>query len=70
MDPAVNANGAFGVVVLNVYSQESNGENLGNFRAQDQLALVPEPTTMIAGVLLLLPFGVSTLRALRRRHTA
>jgi hypothetical protein len=31
---------------------------------------VPEPTTMIAGVLLLLPFGVSTLRALRqRRHS-
>jgi choice-of-anchor C domain-containing protein len=31
------------------------------------LVAVPEPTTMIAGALLLLPFGVSTLRALRRR---
>jgi len=29
---------------------------------------VPEPTTMIAGALLLLPFGVSTLRMLRRNH--
>ena len=29
---------------------------------------VPEPTTMIAGALLLLPFGASTLRILRRRN--
>jgi len=28
---------------------------------------VPEPTTLVAGALLLLPFGVSTLRMLRRR---
>ncbi|MFO1512534.1 MAG: hypothetical protein U1F83_06410 [Verrucomicrobiota bacterium] len=28
---------------------------------------VPEPTTMIAGLLLLLPFGLTTLRALRQR---
>ena len=28
---------------------------------------VPEPTTMIAGALLLLPFGASTLRIVRRR---
>jgi hypothetical protein len=32
--------------------------------------LVPEPTTMIAGALLLLPFGASTLRILRRNRTA
>ncbi len=30
-------------------------------------AAVPEPTTMVAGALLLLPFGASTLRILRRR---
>ena len=29
--------------------------------------VVPEPTTMIAGALLLLPFGVSTLRMLRKK---
>ncbi len=29
-------------------------------------ALVPEPTTMIAGALLLLPFGVSALRIMRQ----
>jgi hypothetical protein len=31
---------------------------------------IPEPTTMIAGALLLLPFGASTLRILRKRQTA
>ena len=30
--------------------------------------VVPEPTTMIAGALLLLPFGVSTLRILRKKR--
>jgi len=31
---------------------------------------VPEPTTMIAGALLLLPFGASTIRILRKNRTA
>jgi len=31
---------------------------------------VPEPTTMIAGALLLLPFGASTVRRLRKDRTA
>jgi hypothetical protein len=31
---------------------------------------VPEPTTMIAGALLLLPFGASTLRVLRKNRAA
>jgi hypothetical protein len=31
---------------------------------------VPEPTTMIAGALLLLPFGVSTVRKLRKNRAA
>jgi hypothetical protein len=31
---------------------------------------VPEPTTMIAGALLLLPFGASTMRALRKNRAA
>jgi hypothetical protein len=33
-------------------------------------SVVPEPTTMIAGALLLLPFGASTLRMLRKNRTA
>lgn len=31
---------------------------------------VPEPSTIIAGTLLLLPLGASTLRLLRKNHTA
>jgi hypothetical protein len=38
-----------------------------NGTATISLAAVPEPTTMIAGALLLLPFGASTLRILRKR---
>jgi len=57
------AAGLYGVVALNLYDQSGG-------RHQDQLGLVPEPTTMIAGALLLLPFGVSTLRVLRRNRAA
>ena len=49
----------------------------GNFKEQKQTdfskasaPVVPEPTTMIAGALLLLPFGVSTLRILRKKSAA
>jgi hypothetical protein len=34
------------------------------------LAAVPEPTTLIAGALLLLPFGASTIRILRKKVAA
>jgi hypothetical protein len=34
------------------------------------LTAVPEPTTMIAGALLLLPFGASTLRFMRKNRAA
>jgi hypothetical protein len=34
------------------------------------ISSVPEPTTMIAGALLLLPFGASTLRILRKSRAA
>jgi len=55
-----NGNGAYGVVALNLHD--------GIY--QPQLAQVPEPTTMIAAALLLLPFGASTLRILRRNRVA
>ena len=37
---------------------------------QGFVVAVPEPTTMIAGALLLLPFGASTIRILRKRSMA
>ena len=57
-----NANGSFtwapgAPLVNNVYNGLSD-------------VPVPEPTTVIAGALLLLPFGASTLRMLRRNRVA
>jgi len=64
-----NSNGAFGVVVLNIFTDNNHNGiwDSGDTAQQDQLAIVPEPTTMIAGALLVLPFGASALRGLRRK---
>jgi len=43
------------------------GTAWGGTSGGDSLIPVPEPTTMIAGALLLLPFGASTIRILRRK---
>ena len=48
---------------LNTYTPPILGPNF-------QFSAVPEPTTMIAGALLLLPFGASTLRMVRKHRTA
>jgi len=40
----------------------------GGASANVAILAVPEPTTMIAGAMLLLPFGASTLRILRRNR--
>jgi len=59
-DVEADANGYGQVVVLNL--TDANGG-----LHQDVLAAaVPEPSTIIAGALLLLPFGVSTLRIMRK----
>jgi len=57
---ATNASGgAYGVFALTLTTP--NGAY-----AQPILGMVPEPSTVVAGVLLLLPFGVSTVRILRK----
>lgn len=60
-DVEADANGYGTVVVLNL--TDANGG-----LHQDVLAVVPEPSTMVAGALLLLPFGMSTLRILRKKQ--
>ena len=56
-----DANGAYGV-------EDMTLDNPG--LAQDQLVIVvPESTTMIAGALLLLPFGASTFKILRKKRS-
>jgi len=41
---------------------------IGSYSGSLAGAAVPEPTTLIAGALLLLPFGASTVRILRKRR--
>lgn len=48
-----------------------NGEGVQELMMQSQYGSpVPEPTTVLAGAALLLPFGISTLRCLRRSRLA
>jgi len=49
---------------------EAGLQGLASPTTQNYVVPVPEPTTMIAGALLLLPFGASTLRILRKNRTA
>jgi hypothetical protein len=55
--------GAFGVFGLTLTDDRGNS-------AQPVLGMVPEPGTVVAGLLLLLPFGVSTVRILRKDKMA
>ncbi|MGD0348766.1 MAG: hypothetical protein ABSB84_00390 [Verrucomicrobiota bacterium] len=56
------ANGAYGVVALNLWDSSNGG-------AQDQLMMVPEPSAASFGLLLLLPHGLYKVRALSRKQT-
>jgi hypothetical protein len=49
---------------------QRNGSDNTAFINNVNVSAVPEPTTMVAGALLLLPFGMSTLRMLRKSRTA
>ena len=67
------ANGAYGVVALNLWVPNPDSSN--GAAAQDQLMVVPEltavpePGAVSFGLLLLLPFGAYQVRALFRRQT-
>ena len=63
-----DSGGAYGVYVMNLYS----GTNPNCNPAQSQLVrvCVPEPATVAAGVLMLLPLGVSAFRIVRRKKAA
>jgi hypothetical protein len=67
------ADNIYGVAVMNLYPLGKNGGK----PAQSQLirvstcpppVSVPEPSTIVAGALLLLPLGVSALKILRRKQ--
>jgi hypothetical protein len=63
-----------GDYVLSFRNDLYTSASIGYYVTLDNVGLnvsaVPEPTTMIAGALLLLPFGVSTLRALRKHRNS
>ena len=69
-----DSNGAYGVIALNLfngpYATQLTKNGVTYNLNQDQLAVVPEPATVLAGALLLLPFGASTLRILRKNRVA
>ena len=57
----------------NILEGQGIGAGASSGQSQEFFMLgtpIPEPTTMIAGALLLLPFGASTLRFLRRGRVA
>jgi hypothetical protein len=60
-------NGTF-TQYLDTWLKPNDGASQGLI--YNALTPVPEPTTMIAGALLLLPFGASTLRVLRKHRKA
>lgn len=64
--------GAYGVVALNLFNDANHNGiyDTGDTALQDQLAIVPEASTITAGALLLLPFGVSVIRILRKNRVA
>ena len=60
------------LTALNHNSLNSEADLIGLVSpdGQSYVVAVPEPATIISGVLMLLPFGASTLRILRKNRTA
>lgn len=48
---------------------KTNCQNVEVYCPKTPSSCVPEPSTIIAGALLLMPLGVSTARILRKKHT-
>jgi hypothetical protein len=70
------ANNIYGVAVMNLYSGSDPSKNLAQSqliqipRNSDIPPSIPEPSTVVAGALLLLPFGVSAFKIVRRKNAA
>jgi hypothetical protein len=64
-----NQNGLYDAITGDPYSGPGSfyATRISSYQGWiDTIAAVPEPTTMIAGALLLLPFGLSTMRRMRK----
>src|ERR1039458_4069384 len=63
--------GTWEVMRAYAYIGDTGGPSSGSVDINSiTVSPVPEPTTMIAGALLLLPFGASTIRKFRKNRTA
>jgi hypothetical protein len=62
---ALHANGAYGVRVLNLYASYDVTTGVASSVRQDQLVVVPEPSTYVAAALLMIPV-ISQVRRMRR----
>lgn len=71
-----DANGAYGVQVLQLLDSKGKAGRSqlvqttysSSLAAPHAVSSVPEPSTIVAGALLLLPFGISAIRILRRKY--
>ena len=61
----INANGAFGVYALNLTTAPGTYAS-GSYGQPLLVEVVPEPSTVIAGAMMLAPFGMSVRRFLRK----
>jgi len=62
--------GNYGLAGYLLYPTQLIGVNANGEPPQELLIAVPEPTTVVAGALLLLPFAASTFRILRKNRAA
>jgi hypothetical protein len=68
LDSILATYGTWEVMRAYAYIGDTGGPSSGSVDIDSiTVTTVPEPTTMIAGALLLLPFGASSLRILRKR---
>jgi hypothetical protein len=55
-----------GILTVSFNTTKHLGDNIGAINYTGSYQSVPEPSTVVAGALLILPFGVSTMRILRK----
>jgi hypothetical protein len=71
LTPTVGASGVLTITESDLSTVNTSGEvDMNGLQIEPAIGAVPEPTTVIAGALMLLPFGASTLRILRKRQSA
>ncbi len=71
LDDVLATYGTWEVMRAYAYIGDTGGPSSGSVDINSiTVTSVPEPTTLLAGALLLLPFGAGTLRILRRTRTS